>query len=262
MDEKMKIPRKIHYVWLGGKQLTASASQCIDSWKRAMPHYEIKCWNDKNFDVDSVIWVKEAIEKKKWSLASDYIRHYAVYNEGGIYLDTDITVLRPFDDLLDYRFFCGIEYHSRIFKKYGKKQVDDNGIPLTSGIGIRGIGLLAAAFGATSGHPFIKDCMDFFAKHHYVNADGSLFEDIINPDIMAHLLVKYGFRYQDKLQHLSNNMLVVPSNFFLSDISHKNKNSYLIHWCNNSWRKEQLNWKGKLYTYLKARYAAFYRRIL
>ena len=67
---------------------------CVDSWKRVMPDYEIKCWNEQNFDVNSVVWVKEALENKKWSLASDYIRHYALYTEGGIYMDTDVKVYK------------------------------------------------------------------------------------------------------------------------------------------------------------------------
>lgn len=77
------IPKKIHYVWLGKAKLPASVKDCIKSWRKHMPEYEIKCWSEENFDLNSVDWVKEAIEQKKWSLASDYIRHYALYTEGG-----------------------------------------------------------------------------------------------------------------------------------------------------------------------------------
>lgn len=73
------IPKIIHYVWLGGGAKTPSVKRCIASWHKVMPDYEIKEWNESNFDINSVIWVKEAIQKKKWSLASDYIRHYAIY---------------------------------------------------------------------------------------------------------------------------------------------------------------------------------------
>jgi len=82
-----------------------SVKHCINSWREHMPDYEIKCWSEDNFDVDSVDWVKEAIEQRKWSLASDYIRHYALYTEGGIYLDTDVKVFKSFDEFLNWDFF-------------------------------------------------------------------------------------------------------------------------------------------------------------
>ena len=86
----LEIPRKIHYVWLGSAPLPASVKDCIKSWEKYMPDYSIKCWNEKSFDINSVPWVKEAIQQKMWAFASDYIRLYALYTEGGIYLDTDV----------------------------------------------------------------------------------------------------------------------------------------------------------------------------
>lgn len=84
---------------------TPSVKRCIESWKKAMPDYQIKEWNESNFDLDSVVWTKEAIRKKKWSLASDYIRHYAIYTEGGIYMDTDVMVYKSFDEFLNFFYF-------------------------------------------------------------------------------------------------------------------------------------------------------------
>lgn len=98
------IPKIIHYVWLGGGAKTPSVKRCIESWKKTMPDYQIKEWNESNFDLDSVVWTKEAIQKKKWSLASDYIRHYAIYTEGGIYMDTDVMVYKSFDEFLNFSF--------------------------------------------------------------------------------------------------------------------------------------------------------------
>lgn len=98
------IPKIIHYVWLGGGAKTPSVKRCIASWHKVMPDYEIKEWNESNFDINSVIWVKEAIQKKKWSLASDYIRHYAIYTEGGIYMDTDVMTYKSFDEFLGNSF--------------------------------------------------------------------------------------------------------------------------------------------------------------
>lgn len=109
------IPKIIHYVWLGGGAKTPSVKRCIASWKKAMPDYQIKEWNESNFDLDSVVWTKEAIQKKKWSLASDYIRHYAIYTEGGIYMDTDVMVYKSFDEFLNFSFFTSVENHPTSF---------------------------------------------------------------------------------------------------------------------------------------------------
>lgn len=98
----------------GGKK-TPSVRRCIDSWRKVMPDYEIKEWNERNFNLNSVVWTKEAILKKKWSLASDYIRHYAIFTEGGIYMDTDVMVYKKFDEFLDKSFFYINRVASEIF---------------------------------------------------------------------------------------------------------------------------------------------------
>ena len=94
------IPKIIHYVWVGGKPLTPLAEKCIASWKKYCPDYEIKRWDEKTFDVNQNKYCKQAYECKKWAFASDFVRLYVLYNEGGIYLDSDIEVLKNFDDLL------------------------------------------------------------------------------------------------------------------------------------------------------------------
>lgn len=257
----MSVPKKIHFIWLGKGKFTPAITQCIKSWKRVMPDYEIKCWNEDCFDLDSVPWVKEAIRKKKWSLASDYIRHYAIYNEGGIYLDTDVTTYRSFDDLLNYSFFTGIEYHPSLFNERGINSINTDGTLKEDKIGVTGFAVLAAAFGAEKGNPFIKECMDFFGSRHYIKEDGSLFEDIINPDIMAYLLIKYGFKYIDKDQHLTKNMFIKSSCSFVSQPRLYNKESYLIHWCDNSWNQNHLNWKGKLRVFVNNYFPLLSRKI-
>ena len=134
------IPKTIHYVWLGNGNMTPFIKSCVNSWEKVMPEYKIKCWNEKNFDINSVPWVKEAIEKKKWALAADYIRLYALYTEGGIYMDTDVKVFKKFDDFLKYDFFSSVEYHPDIFEEYGRRQVDTDGNSLKEGDSIGGLG--------------------------------------------------------------------------------------------------------------------------
>ncbi len=93
------IPKVIHYCWFGGKPLPDSAVACIESWKKFCPDYEIKEWNENTFDISCCAYVKEAAEMKKWAFVSDYCRFYALYREGGVYMDTDVELLRSIDDL-------------------------------------------------------------------------------------------------------------------------------------------------------------------
>lgn len=94
------IPKKIHCCWLGGGNYPPKIQECIESWRRVLPDYEIIVWDENRFDVRSVPWVRRAFRLKKYAFAADYIRHYALYTEGGIYLDTDIEIRKPFDELL------------------------------------------------------------------------------------------------------------------------------------------------------------------
>ena len=239
------IPKIIHYVWLGGNKKSPSVKRCIDSWKKVMPDYEIKEWNENNFDLDTVNWTKESILKKKWSLASDYIRHYAIYTEGGIYMDTDVMVYKRFDEFLVKSFFTSIELHPKSFAEKGVMQLDGNGLPFDENKCVAGMGLLAACFGAEKGNVFIKECLDYFGNRHYINQDGSLYEDEINPGIMAKLLLKYNFRYKDEKQFLAENMIVLTSNVFAGDPQTRTKHSYAMHFMDNSWKKKNLWWQLK-----------------
>jgi mannosyltransferase OCH1-like enzyme len=86
----MSIPKKIHYCWLSGDEIPAETVKCINTWKKIMPEYELVLWDKNKFDIKSVPFVEEACKVKKWAFAADFIRLYAIYNEGGIYMDTDV----------------------------------------------------------------------------------------------------------------------------------------------------------------------------
>ena len=104
-----KIPKVIHYCWFGRGEKPKLAKKCIKSWKKYLPDYEIKEWNEDNFDINSNQYVKEAYEAKKYAFVSDYVRFYALYNYGGIYMDTDVEVLRSLDCFLYNKAFIGFE---------------------------------------------------------------------------------------------------------------------------------------------------------
>ncbi len=93
------IPKKIHYCWFGGKPLNKLGEKCLASWKKYCPDYEIIEWNESNFDIHCCKYVEEAYNAKKWAFVSDYCRFWVLYNFGGIYMDTDVEVIKPLDDL-------------------------------------------------------------------------------------------------------------------------------------------------------------------
>lgn len=103
------IPKIIHYVWVGGKPLTPLAEKCIDSWGKYCPDYEIKRWDEATFDINQNKYCKQAYESKKWAFVSDYIRLKVMYDFGGIYMDTDVEVIKPLDKFLDNKAFSGYE---------------------------------------------------------------------------------------------------------------------------------------------------------
>ena len=103
--KKNKIPKIIHYCWFGGNPLPELAEKCIESWKKYLPDYEIIRWDENNFDFNINDYVKEAYENKKWAFITDYVRLYAMYNYGGIYMDTDVEVLKSLDCFLIHPAF-------------------------------------------------------------------------------------------------------------------------------------------------------------
>ena len=103
------IPKVIHYCWLSNDPFPEKIKLCMQSWKEIMPDYEWKLWNTENFDIEnSIPYVKDAFACKKWAFVADYIRLYALYTEGGIYLDSDVKVLKRFDDFLHHGFFLSL----------------------------------------------------------------------------------------------------------------------------------------------------------
>ena len=151
------IPKIIHLCWLSGDKYPAKIAKCIASWKKHLPDYEIMLWDTKRFDLNTSNWVKQAFEAKKYAFAADYIRFYALHNFGGIYLDSDVEVLKSFNPLLDLPYFVGAE-------KAGTPE--------------------AAIMGAEKGLPWIKKCLDYYSGRNFIKEDGSY--DIRKlPDIMV-----------------------------------------------------------------------------
>lgn len=141
------IPKKIHYCWFGRGQMPELAKKCIESWKKYLPDYEIKEWNEDNFDLNAYPYVREAYDNRKFAFVTDVVRLYALYTEGGIYMDTDVEVLKSLDGFLHHVAFSGFE--------------DDHNIP--SGI-----------MASEKGGKWAKDNLDYYVGKHFIKEDGSL----------------------------------------------------------------------------------------
>ena len=146
------IPKIIHFCWMSGDAYPDNIKKCIDSWKEKLPDYEIKLWSKDNFDVNSVRWVKEAFESKKYAFVADYIRFYALYNYGGIYLDSDVEVLKNFDEFLNNKSFMCYEYLN--FPE-------------------------AAIVGAEKGTPWVKKCLDYYTDKSFFYKNGEQKKQVV-----------------------------------------------------------------------------------
>ena len=181
------IPRKIHYCWFGRGPMPPMAIKCIESWHRFMPDYEYKLWNEDNFDVNSVPYVKEAYEARKFAFVTDYVRLYALFTEGGIYMDTDVEVLKPYDDLLFLSGFIGFE---------GSKH-----IPV-------GTGTIASI----PHGEWVKEQMRAYEGIHFVKSDGSL-DLTTNPLRISAIMKAEGFIQNGQEQDYKD-MHVFPVDYF------------------------------------------------
>lgn len=232
------IPKIIHYCWLSNDPFPEKIQMCMDSWKKIMPDYELKLWNTQNFDVEnSIPYVKEAFANRKWAFVADYIRLYALYTEGGIYLDSDVKVLKRFDDFLHHSFFTSMEYHPFMIERdHSLDDIDENGYRISDKY-ISGIELQAAVMGAEKGNQFVKQILDWYHGKHFIKADGSMGVDVIAPQIYARIAESYGFKYKDIDQLLSGKLMIYRSEIFAGNRREVTSASYAIHYCENSWNK-------------------------
>ncbi len=198
-----------------------------------MPDYELICWDTSRFDIRSNQFVSEAFDAKKWAFAADYIRLYALYNYGGIYLDSDVIIRKTFDDFLQYDLFSAMEYH----RPYAATDlINEDGTPKTPGTHIAGIGIQAAILGSVKGHPFLKDCLTWYQDKHFILENGCYFDKLILPGILAMIAEGYGFRYLDRLQNLKDGIVILPSEILAGSRGEATSNSYAIHCAFGSWK--------------------------
>jgi hypothetical protein len=228
------IPKKIHYCWLSGEEIPPFLKKCMNTWRQVMPEYEYILWDRERFKNSSVPFYNEAFTAKKWEYAADYVRLYALYTEGGIYLDCDVIVRKSFDKLLKYDFFATHEWWEPSIQENNTLSLINSDGTLKENVLQRmyGIGILSAIFGSIQGHPLLKDLLDWYNSQHFPLVSQTVDSPMpISPDIYAFMARKYGFRYTDIFQELDSNMAFLPSLMFPNSTGKAAKESYAIHLC-------------------------------
>ncbi len=210
-----KIPKRIYYCWFGGNPLPEFAQSCIATWKMYCPDYEIVEINEKNFDLNYCTYVREAYEAGKWAFVSDVARLYALVNNGGIYMDTDVELKKSFDELLGNEAVCGFESDSSI---------------------------ATAVIMCSQGNKLFAEMLDGYRDSRFVKEDGS-YDVTTNVVRLTALLKKYGM-VSDNSRQTVNGVLLLPREYFCPKDFFTKKlsitdNTVAIHHFDGSWMSEE-----------------------
>lgn len=203
----------IHYCWFGGKKLPRNVKKCINTWKKMLPDYDIKEWNEQNFDINICQFVKEAYENKKWAFVSDYARLNALYMEGGIYLDTDMKIIRDITHILDKDMFLGYE---------------DSGYIGTAVIGSK-----------EKNNKYLEEIMEYYKTIEHF--DQNNIYDYANPAIITKILSKYNHVTDEKgIKIYDQKVYVYPREYFYPlsyNYSEKifTENTCMVHLFKGTW---------------------------
>lgn len=216
------IPKVIHYCWFGGNPLPKDAQKCIESWKKHLPDYEIKEWNEQTFDINSNQYVKEAYENRKFAFVTDFVRLYALQKEGGIYMDTDVEVLKTFDPFLHHTAFSGFENNN--FVPTGMMASEKNG-------------------------KWVSELLDDYNARKFVKEDGSL-DLTTNTTVITSNMIGHGLVCNNKYQDFPGLVTMYPSEYFCPKDHATGKivltdNSVCIHHFACSWLSPKLRLKHK-----------------
>lgn len=216
------IPKIIHYAWFGGNPKPDYLIKNIESWKKFCPDYEIREWNEENFSISDYTYVKEAYESKKWAFVSDFVRLYAVYNCGGIYMDTDVELFAPIDDIIKDDFFTSFE----------------NDVMLT-----------VTVFGARKGSAIVKNIMGFYDGQSFYKNQKKKTPDLTPNPIPVSVFFKsrYGVQLDGRLQQLlldGERAAFYPKDYFFAEdyVSRKitkTENTRGIHYFAASWQTKK-----------------------
>ena len=217
------IPKIIHYCWFGKGEMPEMALRCLESWRKYMPYYEYRLWSEDNFDVNDIQYTKEAYQARKFAFVSDYVRLWALYNEGGIYFDTDVEVFKPFDTLLDNKAFAGFE---------GSKY-----LPMGT-----------CVMASEKAGIWVKEQMDCYYDRHFVDDKGN-YDLTTNVKFITDNMRKRGFCQNGKEQYYKD-LHVYPVDYFSPRLTTgeyiRTENTYCDHLGLGSWSENDMSWKVRI----------------
>lgn len=198
------IPKIIHYCWLSGDPIPEKLKKCMDSWKKHLPDYEFMLWDLDRFDIHQTLWTQQAFAAKKYAFAADYIRLYAIYMHGGIYMDMDVEVVKPFGELLKQNYILGFESNNQAIE--------------------------AGIIGGEKGAEWLAAGLNYYKERSFVQSDNSY-------DTKPLPYILYSILYEQFPIYLSN---VVPYDFFTAKSLSTGeiivtKNTYTIHHFEGTW---------------------------
>lgn len=221
------IPKIIHYCWFGRNPLPPLAMKCIESWKKYCPDYEIKEWNEDNFDLNSYPYVREAYDKRRFAFVTDVVRLYALYHEGGIYMDTDVEVLKPLDAFLSHHAFSGFE--------------DEMNVPT---------GIMASE----KGGKWAKDNLAYYNNRHFLKADGGV-DLTTNVETITNYMLPLGLKQNNTFQDFPGLITFYPKDYFCPKSYqdgqiYLTENTHTIHHFAGSWITKADRRRAKVYKIL------------
>lgn len=222
------IPKKIHYIWLGGKEEPKILQKCKASWKKYCPEYEIIRWDESNLNINCCEYCKNAYEAKKFAFASDVLRFDILSHEGGIYLDIDVELIKPIDDILDHKIICGFE----------------NGSYIAPGL----------ILGCEKGNELIKELYDEYKTRSFATTPG-MKNQVTICSIFTDKLKARGFKINNTLQEIDG-IALFPSEYFcpknMTDGRIKTtENTYSIHHYASTWVPKCVVFKNKMLQFMK-----------
>lgn len=219
-----RVPKRIHYCWFGRQPLSVDAQAMIATWRRFCPDYEIIEWNESNFDISGSVYARDAYAARKWAFVSDYVRLRVLYEYGGIYMDTDVEVVRPFDDLLKHEAFMCFE----------------------------GTEVSIGTFGIEPHHPLTQELLKWYDTARYVPPEQGG-QVVTNLQIVTRVLhERYGLQLNGRRQVVGHDIVVYPMDYFIAKIYQlgwicPTENTYAIHHYAASWVSDSDRLQAQVY---------------
>ena len=236
------IPKRIHLTWFSGDEYPANIKKCLATWNKVLPDFEVKIWDMDMARALNIDYVNEALDAKKWAFAGDVVRAYAVWSEGGVYMDTDIFLLNRFDWLLNYPMVFFMEINEARWKlNKSSVLIDSKGRCLAPSEYPKGRQIQAAMFMGEKGNVCLKEIIDYYKNVHFSENGVIVGMNLISPWIYAKILEPHGFLYKDEDQEFENIKVLNSSYVGFSKYDHAT-NCIALHLAEHAW-DERKGWK-------------------